>query len=240
MTTLQKPNPWWSLAACLLLTLLAAPAATGAPITFALTGRITAVIDEHQLLDGTLQAGGTVDARYTVDHDDAGGTTVVFGDGQSGRRVPAGGGVVGGSYRAGNGDAGNVTLLEPCIFTIDCSHLATYALVLPLLTVDGLEQEFRMDLGGLAGSLFAPVPFWERLDDFETHAYSWRFSTANGTALVVGVVTSLEPVPEPSTIALLVLGLLPAARLGSRSAARHVPYAARHENSVLMTPPAPS
>lgn len=148
----------WALlsAACLTLVLLAARTASASPISFALTGHITTVIDKTQLLDSALIEGGQVDAAYTVRYDDDGGTTVLFGDGQTGRRVPADGGVIVGNYRAGSGTGGNVTFSEPCVANIDCNHLAAYILVLPLLTVDGVEQEFRMDLGGLEGSLFEP------------------------------------------------------------------------------------
>jgi len=73
-------------AACLTLVLPAARTASASPISFALTGRITAVTDLTHVLDSTLIEGGRVDAAYTVRYDDDGGTTVVFGDGQTGRR----------------------------------------------------------------------------------------------------------------------------------------------------------
>jgi len=204
-----RSAPRWVLlsAACLTLVLLAARPESASAISFALTGQITAVIDPMQVLDGTLLEGGQVDAAYIVRYDDDGGTTVVFGDGQTGRRVPADGGVSVGNYRAGSGIGGNVTFSEPCVATIDCNHLAAYVLVLPLLTVAGVDQEFRMDLGGLKGSLFEPVPFWERLAEFQTRGFSWTFMAGNRTARVEGVMTGHEPVPEPSTILLLGMGL---------------------------------
>ncbi len=207
MTELQKRDGWLLAAACLTLVLLAARAASASPISFSMTGHIVAVIDPTQVLDGTLVEGGQVEATYTVRFDDDGGVTVVFGDGQTGRRVPAGGRVSGGSYRAGSGTGGNLTFSAPCVTNIACNHLAAYVLILPLLAVDGVEQEFRMDLGGLEGSLFEPVPFWKRLGDFQTREFSWTFSVGNGTARIDGVVTGHEPVPEPSTILLLGSGL---------------------------------
>ena len=42
--------------------------------------------DLTHVLDSTLIEGGRVDAAYTVRYDDDGGTTVVFGDAQTGRR----------------------------------------------------------------------------------------------------------------------------------------------------------
>jgi uncharacterized phage protein gp47/JayE len=84
---------------------------------------------------------GPTDREFTTQTDDSGTTTVVFGNGLHGLRVPTGSGNVKAVYRSGTGKAGNVDAEQ--ISQLATQPLGVKSVINPLAAAGGAEGDTR-------------------------------------------------------------------------------------------------
>jgi predicted phage baseplate assembly protein len=84
---------------------------------------------------------GPMDRQFTTQTDDAGTTTVVFGNGRHGLRVPTGTANVKAAYRSGSGRAGNVDAQQ--ISQLATQPLGLKGVINPLPATGGAEGDTR-------------------------------------------------------------------------------------------------
>jgi len=118
------------------LTYLAAPTAAGAAST------LQAWINNIQWhkVDSLADAGPT-DRNFTTETDDAGKTTVIFGNGQHGTRLPTGVENVKAVYRTGIGKPGNLQAGQ--ITLLATKPLGVKSVINPLRASGGADRESR-------------------------------------------------------------------------------------------------
>jgi hypothetical protein len=182
--------------------------ASAVPLTFRFAGTFSSASNLELITDTPFVAGSSIQGSYTVEIDDSGGTSIVFGDGTQGRRLPAGQGNITSSYRTGNGAAGNVDISDPCLLSLDCSPKFIYQLTLSSKDDDGISQMFFLELieDGIPGIGELGVG---DVTQYAVHRFVWTFTNAEQqSAVLEGVITRLNPIPEPTTLALIVTGLI--------------------------------
>ncbi|HMI91850.1 MAG TPA: putative baseplate assembly protein [Polyangiales bacterium] len=118
------------------LTFVAAPSAAGAASTLHVR------VNEVEWSEAeSLARLGPKDRGYATLTDDAGNTTVVFGDGQHGARLPSGVQNVAAEYRNGIGKGGNVKAEQ--ISSLITRPLGVKAVLNPLRASGGADKESR-------------------------------------------------------------------------------------------------
>jgi hypothetical protein len=187
-----------------------------APTGFGFAGTITRLDDPAGIFAGLPLPSGTLNGVFTLDPI-AG--TISFGDGTTGQRLPAGTGNIAGTYRYGAGAAGDVAgpsviLFHNCfvgsVFAFQCvpgQGSDAYVVEFPRLTSDGFVQSFVIALTGGA-SIDPSDVLPPSLDTFETTDFLWRFSDGENVAAVEGSVDAIGVIAEPSSLALLFIGIL--------------------------------
>jgi hypothetical protein len=126
------------------LTYLAAPTAVGAASTLEVR------VDGLKWLEAAHLAGlGRTDRRYTLRTDDDGKTSVVFGDGVRGARLPTGRENITASYRNGIGKPGNVGANR--ISLLASRPLGVKGVINPIRASGGAQRTVGGDGAGSAG-----------------------------------------------------------------------------------------
>jgi len=197
--------------------LLARPSAA-VPILVQFEGRIEAIEDPGRLAaELEILPGGMVDAVYALDPEPG---LIAFGDGRHGARLPSGNDVMAGTYRAGGGRGGSLLIFDNCwVSAFACvpgqggdAYFIQLAGGSPagvdFELVIGLSTSDDSVLGG--DSEISPLP--PDLDLFENAWFRWLLTDGVRTSAMTGSVSSLRFVPEPSTLALVVIGLAFVAR----------------------------
>jgi predicted phage baseplate assembly protein len=116
------------------LTYLAAPTPFGAQST------LTVLVNEIAWTEAdNLVALGPRDRDYVTSQDDSGNTSVTFGTGQNGARVPSGNGNVKATYRYGSGSSGNV--LAQQISQLATQPLGVKSVINPLAASGGADGD---------------------------------------------------------------------------------------------------
>lgn len=121
------------------LTYVAAPTATGAEST------LRVFIDDVRWHEhASFVDIGSTERAYVLSIDDAGRTTVTFGDGREGARVPAGTANVKAVYRSGLGSAGNVRAGQ--LSLLSTRPLGVKEVTNPLRASGGADRDSRDDI----------------------------------------------------------------------------------------------
>ena len=202
--------------------ILACPCAA-APILIDFEGTIEVIDDAGGwAAEFGLFLGGTVDAVYQLDPD-AG--LVEFGDGRHGARLPSGGRVMAGTYRAGGGKEGNLLIFDDCwvgdFACVTGEGGDAYFVDLAGGSDSGVDYKLLIGLSTLDGSVLGgdreitPLPPDPRR--FEDASFRWLLTDGVRTTEITGGVVSLHPVAEPSTFMIALLGFGLVARHRNRS-----------------------
>lgn len=111
-----------------------------APTPFGAADTLTVRVNEIAWTEADNLAGaGPRDRDYITETDDAGTTSVIFGTGQHGARVPTGSGNVKAAYRGGTGSAGNVAALQ--ISQLATMPLGVKSVINPLPSSGGADGD---------------------------------------------------------------------------------------------------
>lgn len=207
----------------LVLGAILVPPCAAAPILIDVKGTIEGIDDAGGWAEQFgLFVGGTVDAVYELERD-AG--LVEFGDGRHGARLPSGGRVMAGAYRAGGGKEGNLLIFDDCWvgdFTCVTGEGGdAYFVDLAGGSDSGVDYELLIGLSTLDESVLGgdreitPLPPDPRR--FEDAWFRWLLTDGVRTTEITGTVVSLHPVSEPSTFMIALLGFGLAARQRNRS-----------------------
>lgn len=162
------------------LTYLSAPVLGGAESTLEL--RVNDVLwDEAANLFGLKRD----DRRYLLRRDEAGKTSVTFGDGHTGKRLPTGFENLSASYRSGLGVAGN--LLADKISLLASQPRYVQAVTNPLPATGGADPESSTDTGRNAPNSVRTFGRIVSLQDFEDFARAFAgISKAQASLLHLG------------------------------------------------------
>jgi predicted phage baseplate assembly protein len=162
------------------LTYVTAPAASGAQSSLEL--RVNGVLWKEA---ASVLGLGPDDRRYVLRRDDEGKTTVVFGDGRSGGRLPTGFGNVSASYRSGLGVAGN--LAADTITLLGSQPRFVRAVTNPRPAMGGADPEPSADTQRNAPDSVRTFGRIVSLPDFEDFARSFGgVSKAQASLLHIG------------------------------------------------------
>lgn len=145
------------------LTFLAAPTAAGAEST------LEVFVNDVAWAESDCFAGlGAGDRRYVVRIDDEGATSVVFGDGVTGSRLPSGQENVRARYRSGIGSPGNVAAGQISLLT--SRPLGVTQVVNPLPATGGADREGRDEVRDNAPRYLRALDRLVSVSDYEDFA----------------------------------------------------------------------
>lgn len=197
------------------LTYLPAPTTTGARSTLRI-----AVNDVAWTEVPSLHQAGPRDQVYEIHHDADGATTIVFGDGHHGARLPSGAENVIASYRYGLGPAGEVA--ADSLVLLQTRPLGVQTVTNPLAATGGARPETATEARATAPNRVLTIGRVVAAEDVEAFARSFAgigaataalVSTPTATVMHVTVAgVAGQPVPAGSALAGALAGALDHAR----------------------------
>lgn len=155
--------------------------------------------------DDAVDAQGPADHAYAAQTDDAGVTTVVFGDGVHGARLPSGAENVTATYRAGIGTPGNVDARQ--ISLLVSRPLGVKSVLNPVAAVGGADRETRDEARGNVPTALGALDRLVSLQDYTDFVRTFagvgkadvaRIGAGAGGALIVTIAGADDAPLDPA------------------------------------------
>lgn len=187
---------------------LAPVTANAMPLSFAFHGTIDSAQNLDLISQVPFSAGAAIDGRYTVETDENGVSSITFGDGTPGRRLPVGDGSAGSNYRSGSGASGNVDVSLPCALLVDSCWDFRYEVMLRFPSHGGLPETLLLQLMAEDDQAARAALVDGSIAPFQVRHFVWTVPLNDETSAVLeGTLTAHALIPEPGTLALLGIGL---------------------------------
>jgi predicted phage baseplate assembly protein len=178
------------------------PAQTASGVTSTLRVQVNGVA---WVEDDAVDAQGPADHAYAAQTDDAGVTTVVFGDGVHGARLPSGAENVTATYRAGIGTPGNVDAKQVSLLV--SRPLGVKSVVNPLAAVGGADPETRNEARANVPTALAALDRLVSLQDYADFVRTFagvgkadvaRIGAGAGASLIVTIAGADDAPLDPA------------------------------------------
>jgi hypothetical protein len=181
--------------------------AVASPVIFTFAGTLERAENFALISDTPFFTGSPITGGFTIETDASGASTVAFGDGTEGRKLPAGNASVQSEYRSGSGGSGNVSFSLPCLTLEGCGSFH-YEVVLSFPTAADLTENLSLELLAENGWSAAAAFRDGSLAGFSVRRFVWTIPVnAQTNAVLEGTVETLQRVPAPGTLALLGFGV---------------------------------